>query len=166
METTTTIYTGLPLFASSVQMNTRTDYYRPQEKVRFSVNLSAHRGSPFRQRSPPDRDPPPSGQRPPKLTSSGGHCSGRYASYWNVFFLTMMYPLYRGDNNLPLKYISLESVGACIRAHWTKAPTSANVLWTIPIVHEHRWVANIKRKYTFSLGSEQPEKTATQTWRI
>ena len=53
METTTTIYTGLPLFASSVQMNTRTDYYRLQEKVMFSVNLSVHRGGDL----PPDRDP-------------------------------------------------------------------------------------------------------------
>ena len=24
-------------------------------------------------------------QSPPVLTSSGGHCSGRYASYWNAF---------------------------------------------------------------------------------
>ena len=24
---------------------------------------------------------------PPVLTSSGGHCSGRYASYWNAFLL-------------------------------------------------------------------------------
>ena len=31
---------------------------------------------------------PPSSQRPPLppvLTSSGGHCSSRYASYWNAF---------------------------------------------------------------------------------
>ena len=42
------------------------------------------------QRPPPDRGPPldrnPSPERdPPGLTSSGGHCSGRYASYWNAF---------------------------------------------------------------------------------
>ena len=24
------------------------------------------------------------------LTSSGGHCSGRYASYWNAFLLTLL----------------------------------------------------------------------------
>ena len=30
--------------------------------------------------------PPP----PPVLTSSGDHCSGRYASYWNAFFLGLM----------------------------------------------------------------------------
>ena len=46
---------------------------------------------PSRQRPPPDRDLPldrdplPSRQRPPGLTSSGGHCSGLYASYWNAF---------------------------------------------------------------------------------
>ena len=56
METTTTIYTGLPLFASSVQMNTRTDYYRLQEKVMFSVNLSVHSGG-GEGGLPPDRDP-------------------------------------------------------------------------------------------------------------
>ena len=27
----------------------------------------------------------PEGGLPPVLTSSGGHCSGRYASYWNAF---------------------------------------------------------------------------------
>ena len=27
------------------------------------------------------------GQAPLVLTSSGGHCSGRYASYWNAFLL-------------------------------------------------------------------------------
>ena len=25
---------------------------------------------------------------PPVLTSSGGHCSGQYVSYWNAFFLS------------------------------------------------------------------------------
>ena len=26
---------------------------------------------------------------PPVLTSSGGHCSGRYAFYWNAFLLVL-----------------------------------------------------------------------------
>ena len=29
--------------------------------------------------------PPPSRGRPPVLTSSGGHCSGRYVFYWTAF---------------------------------------------------------------------------------
>ena len=29
--------------------------------------------------------PPPSRGRPPVLTSSGGHCSGRYVFYWSAF---------------------------------------------------------------------------------
>ena len=66
--------------------------------------------------------------------------------------------MYRGDNNLPLKYISLESAGACIRAHWTKAPTSANVLLAIPIAHEHRWVANIKENIHFHSDLNNPKK--------
>ena len=38
--------------------------------------------------NPLDADPPrlrPPGCRPPVVTSSGGHCSGRYPSYWNAF---------------------------------------------------------------------------------
>ena len=39
--------------------------------------------------SPPDRDPsgesPPPDSDPQELTSSGGHCSCRYTSYWNAF---------------------------------------------------------------------------------
>ena len=31
--------------------------------------------------------PPPPRQTPLVLTSSGGHCSGQYASYWNTFLL-------------------------------------------------------------------------------
>ena len=59
-----------------------------------SVNHSVHRAG-----SLPDGDPIPSGWRSPGwrppspldgdppllLTSSGGHCSGRYAFYWNAF---------------------------------------------------------------------------------
>ena len=43
--------------------------------------------APPRAEPPQDRDPP--GQKPPpwKLTSSGGHFSGQYASYSNAFFL-------------------------------------------------------------------------------
>ena len=45
--------------------------------------------------SPPDRDPsgqsPPPDSDPQELTSSGGHCSCRYTSYWNTFlFVTFL----------------------------------------------------------------------------
>ena len=52
--------------------------YRSQGKVMFSeacVIHSVHRGV---------RAEPPGGS-PLVLTSSGGHCSSWYASYWNVF---------------------------------------------------------------------------------
>ena len=44
---------------------------------------------------PLEADTPYSGGRPPLevdplvLTSSGGHCSGRYTSYWNAFLLCL-----------------------------------------------------------------------------
>ena len=47
-------------------------------------------------RPPPrDADPPPGG-RPPSVTSSGGHCSGRYASYWNTFLFVCLF-FYNGS---------------------------------------------------------------------
>ena len=30
------------------------------------------------------------GQTPPIVTSSGGHCSGRHASYWNAFLFEIV----------------------------------------------------------------------------
>ena len=74
-----------------------------------------------------------------------------------------MDPLYRGDNNLPLKYISLESVDACVRAHWTKAASSENVLCAIPIAHEHRWVANIKENIHFHSDLNNPKKPSLKS---
>ena len=46
-----------------------------------SVSQSVHRVG----RVPPWRQTPLCRQTPVVLTSSGGHCSGRYASYWNAF---------------------------------------------------------------------------------
>ena len=89
-------------------------YYRPQGKVMFSeacIILSTD-GALLRERDPRlDRDPPGQQQPPCKrpqwaerplegtwdqtgsdimhplfLTSSGSHCSGQYASYWNAFW--------------------------------------------------------------------------------
>ena len=80
--------------------------YRPQGKVRFSETFVCPREvgretllvrDPWTEipqteipwTPPLDKDPPPSGQRPPVLTSSGGHCSGQVTSYWNAFlFMT------------------------------------------------------------------------------
>ena len=31
------------------------------------------------------------GGRPPELTSSGGHCSGQYTSYWNAFLFILQW---------------------------------------------------------------------------
>ena len=84
-------------------------FYRPRGKVIFSEAVICLWRDwdllPERPPSPPDRDPP-SRQRPPilqtetpsppdwdpppdrdllGLTSSGGHYSSRYASYWNAF---------------------------------------------------------------------------------
>ena len=54
------------------------------------------RGRPPCRQTLPEADPPPSKVdphrqtalkvEPPVLTSSGGHFSGRHASYWNAFF--------------------------------------------------------------------------------
>ena len=46
-----------------------------------SVSQSVHRVG----RVPPWRQTPLCRQAPVVLTSSGNHCSGRYASYWNAF---------------------------------------------------------------------------------
>ena len=67
------------------------DFYRLQGKVMFlhlSV-LSSGFGRPPEGRPPLPRQIPlrqiPCRQPPLVLTSNGGHCRGRYASYWNAF---------------------------------------------------------------------------------
>ena len=70
----------------------QTRYYRRPTKlwegnVFTPVGNSVHRGrgSPLWMETPSPRDPP--GQRPPRLTSSGGHWRAWYGSYWNAFLL-------------------------------------------------------------------------------
>ena len=90
--------------------------YRPQRKVMFSEASVSHsvKGGRIDPPTQPllDADPPPDadsprrrspspvqtpGSRPPRgrpatpvVTSSGGHCSSRCASYWNAFLLPDM----------------------------------------------------------------------------
>ena len=59
--------------------------YRPQGKVMFSEASVILSGG--------ERQRPPSPYRDPLvLTSSGGHCSSRYASYWDPFLLFLLPP--------------------------------------------------------------------------
>ena len=53
-----------------------------------SVSHSVHRGLP-----PPHLDTPrwTDTAPPSELTSNGGHCSGRYASYWNAFLFDSLF---------------------------------------------------------------------------
>ena len=95
--------------------------YRPQRKVMFSEASVCSQGegwadplgrrpcqkppcwkTPWRQtyhRQTPYADTPEGGSpvgRPPcrqTLKSSGGHCSGRYASHWNAFFFKSLFAL-------------------------------------------------------------------------
>ena len=70
-------------------------YYRPQGKVMFSeacgVILFTDGGGGIRQTPTIEADPPlqpdplPLEADLPVLTSSGGHCSGRYVFYWTAF---------------------------------------------------------------------------------
>ena len=61
--------------------------------VSHSVKVKGGGESPSPWTETPRTETPHSGQRPPGgrhpwvLTSSGGHCSGGYASYWNIFLL-------------------------------------------------------------------------------
>ena len=74
-----------------------TCFHRPQAKVMFSeiwvILFKGGGESPSPWTETPRAETPHSGQRPPGgrhpwvLTSSGGHCSGGYASYWNAFLL-------------------------------------------------------------------------------
>ena len=119
--------------------------YRPQRKVMFSqasVILSQHNKMYHNMRPPVDTDLPipldtdlldrdfPSGQRsphssgqrppwtgsPPELTSSSGHCSGRYASYCNAF----LFVFFLLTGNLPRWVIILENNSPASRTtcHW------------------------------------------------
>ena len=78
------------------------DYYRSQGKVmslEACVSHSVHRGEGWTE-TPLWTETPFSGQRhlsltetlpwteTPSLTSTGSHCSGRYASYWNAFLFS------------------------------------------------------------------------------
>ena len=56
-----------------------------ERKVMFS-QLFAQEASPLWKETPPAWTDTP---LPPVLTSSGGHCSGRYASYCNVFLFNI-----------------------------------------------------------------------------
>ena len=79
--------------------------YRPPEKVMFSesrVSHSIHREPPADREHLLTENPllteisllteTPSWQRPSQLlTSSGGHCTGRYVSYWNTFLFSLYF---------------------------------------------------------------------------
>ena len=76
------------------------DFYRPQGKVMFSQAYVCPGGR--ADPPPPKADPPwwqtphPWRKTPLVLTSSGGHCSGRYISYWNAFlyYKTLSEPIW------------------------------------------------------------------------
>ena len=51
------------------------------------------RQTPLPECTPPEGTPPRRQTSPPLLTSSGGHCSGRYASHWNFTFFATSIPV-------------------------------------------------------------------------
>ena len=57
-----------------------------------------------RQTPPLEADPFPLDADPRVLTSSGGHCSGWYASYWNAFLLEITSELLKSKNALGYLY--------------------------------------------------------------
>ena len=58
----------------------------------------------------PGRHPPPLARHPP-LTD--GHCSGRYASYWNAFLYLFCYFLIHDFENSPIDQQSPSTVKSC-----------------------------------------------------
>ena len=80
--------------------------------------------------------PPPPGQPPPP-SPSDGHCSGRYASYWNAYLLTTVFSR---DFKLALQTCSslLENLTCC--CFYQSGPFHNTVLTRIsPMVHELSW---------------------------
>ena len=108
-------------------------FYRPRRRV--SVILFIGEGV-----SLLDRDPHPCGQRtppqertwdqtgsdiihPPELTSSLGHCSSQYTSYWNAFLFVIFSHKEHQDISLDLFWLFLKYVISRHKRHKHQPPS-------------------------------------------
>ena len=72
----------------------------------------------------------PPGGRPLALTSSGGHCSGQYASYWNAFLFIECFPKTNRSqfNEQILKISRNRSFPTTLTFTFSSAPASLGVI--------------------------------------
>ena len=96
--------TYIPFWKSHLTYIPGVNFYRPQLHKHLSFCSQERKQTPHPLVRHPraDTTPPTSGQTAPPYADTlqgDGHCSGRYAPYWNAFLLTFV-PVERKDNKV------------------------------------------------------------------